>query len=231
MLDLRPSQTRRGKTASGHGASRLLLLIIARGVECSARAIGCSLSDVQATAARLGCSVVVKAWGPAYRLELHSSSPLPEFATASGEQSTLLGYTDGFTQPTGIVHLEGIQLRRFTGYWSRRQGSGARRYKDVPRGKAQNGLGLLLGIALFCWINESAPFSCKRAQLLAILDDPRQHRILVRYYRLLGFKPVREVGDGLGSIGDLMAWGGNGLLMEVSVEAFLERNAPKLQEL
>ena len=59
---------------------------------------------------------------------------------------------------------------------------------------------LLLTLAVCSYLLEEAPFSCHSAQLLAINDKPRQHRILVRYYRSLGFRKVRDVGDGLGDL-------------------------------
>mmetsp|Transcript_563 Transcript_563/g.1234 ORF Transcript_563/g.1234 Transcript_563/m.1234 type:complete len:210 (-) Transcript_563:173-802(-) len=208
-----------------HQRLACLVLVCPHVAGCTQAA--CALSDVRAAAARLGCSLVIKAWGPAYRLELHSASQLPDGA---GQKGSMLGYSDGFTQPNGVVHLESIQFRRFTGYWSRRQGARSRRYKVAPRGKAY-GLGLLLSLAVCCWINERDPFSCRRMQLLAIMDEPRQHRTLVRYYRRLGFKPLRQVGDGVGSLGDSLVWGGAGLLMEASVADFLESNAPKLLQL
>ena len=63
------------------------------------------------------------------------------------------------------------------------------------------------------------------------MDDPKQHRTLVRYYRRLGFSPLREVDDGLGSFADSLVWGGAGMIMDVSVEDFLNLNGPKLLEL
>ena len=209
--------------ASRHGVLLAALTLLA------ARAAGglVVLSDVRAAASRLGCKLVVKATGPAYRIELHASAALPEGVPGAGEAS-LLGYSDGFTQPTGAVHLESIQLRRFTGYWARGRGAArGRRYAEAPR----KGIGLVLSVAVACWIAECDPFGCERLQLLAVLDQPRQHATLVRYYRSLGFAPLREVGDGMRSVGDRLAWGGVGTLMECSVRDFLERNGPKLLEL
>ena len=61
------------------------------------------------------------------------------------------------------------------------------------------GLGLILGGCAACFGRECG---AERAELLAIFDDEKQHRILVRYYQSLGFKPIREVGDEIGSLGD-----------------------------
>ena len=67
------------------------------------------------------------------------------------------------------------------------------------------GLGLLLGGAAACFGRE---LGAGRAELLAIYDDARQHQILVRYYKRLGFSEVRDVGDDLSSFGDRLVGSG-----------------------
>ncbi len=109
----------------------------------------------------------------------------------------LLGYTVGFVQPNGLLHLDTMQIRRFSGYWDRRRGGDG---KQAPN-PGMYGLGLVLGGAAACFGRECG---ASRAQLLAILDDDQQHRILVRYYKNLGFRPLRDVGDSLASLGDRM---------------------------
>ena len=174
----------------------------------------------------------MKGAGPAYRLELRwaeaDGKQLPaaaSFGNADAAPNELLGYSTGFTQPFGPAHLESIQMRQFTGYHTRRRGRGLQRpsrYDAAPR--VERGLGLLLGAAVVCYMRERAPFKPSSMQLLAINDDERQHRTLVRYYRGLGFEAVREVsGDKLSSAADLVVWGGDGLLMEMRLERFLER--------
>ena len=47
----------------------------------------------------------------------------------------LLGETTGFAQPNGILHLETIQLRRYTGYWDmlrKQRGLGRAEKMKVP---------------------------------------------------------------------------------------------------
>ncbi|EOD41292.1 hypothetical protein EMIHUDRAFT_199585 [Emiliania huxleyi CCMP1516] len=163
-------------------------------VAAAASARACSTSpvaysEVEAAAARLGCRLSARGPGE--------------------EEPSLLGYSDGFTLPTGV--------RRYSGYWSRsRLNRDGRRYAAVPK-LDQHGLGLLLSVGVACLLLE------RRAQLLAIYDEPRQHATLVRYYRRLGFAALREVGDGAGSFGDQLAWGGVGTLMETDVSAFRRR--------
>eukprot|EP00965_Chrysotila_dentata_P252957 6210973-Pleurochrysis_carterae.AAC.1 len=122
-----------------------------------------SLTFVNKVASKLNCKLIIKATGPAYRLELHSLKLLP--GSERYDQPSLLGYSDGFTLPTGAVHLESIQFRRYTGYWGNSgRGRQSSRYAAVPRAGSY-GLGLLLSVAVFCWINECDPFGCKRAQV------------------------------------------------------------------
>ena len=62
-----------------------------------------------------------------------------------------------------------------------------------------------------------------RARLLAIRDTERQHFILVRYFRRLGFKPERCLGAGLLDLPLRLVWGGSGLLMSADCQEGLER--------
>ena len=181
-----------------------------------------SLSEVEDAARRIGCQLVVKATGPVYKIELlwdegqkypaprvqmlgYNDEPLPP--------PELLGYSTGFTQPTGIVHLETIEVRKFTGFWARKTQRGGERYAAV---RSLNP-GLLVGAAVVCWCRENDPFGGRRAHLLCIRDDERQHKALVRYYRKLGFTPLREVRSDLRDMADRVVWGGEGTLMELDL--------------
>mmetsp|Transcript_18272 Transcript_18272/g.45790 ORF Transcript_18272/g.45790 Transcript_18272/m.45790 type:complete len:204 (+) Transcript_18272:3-614(+) len=183
-----------------------------------------TLSKVNEAAARLHCRLVVDALGPAYKISLEWMA-----APDNPDSPELVGFSDGFSQPTGVVHLESIQVRRFTGYYALSR-STRKRYASLMQ--AENGLGLLLSVAVACWIRERCPFRCSRAQLLAIRDEPRQHATLVRYYRRLGFRPVREVRNGpLKDAFDLITWGGEGTLMELTVDDFLAKWGPAVSQM
>ncbi|WP_094556749.1 hypothetical protein [Synechococcus sp. 1G10] len=83
---------------------------------------------------------------------------------------------------------------------------------QVPRGDLAAALvGPLIWAATFTWALEHTP--CRRAELLAIRDDEHQHRRLVRYFRRLGFEPLRELGAGVLDLPQRLIWGGSGLLM------------------
>jgi hypothetical protein len=187
-----------------------------------------TLADVEAAAHAVGCEVSIKTAGPSFRIELiwqgGKALPAPVVQTLGSNDEPapppeLLGYCNGFTQPTGAAHLETIEVRKFTGFWSRRTERGRKRYDATRRMQP----GVLLGAAVCCWILERDPFGCKHAQLLCIRDDERQHRPLVRYYAQLGFHPLREVGPDLRGVADRIVWGGEGTLMEACLEDVVRR--------
>lgn len=111
-------------------------------------------------------------------------------ARPRGETAELLGELKGWAVPlaTGL-HLDTMRVG----------------------GMASQGVGTLIWAATFAWALEETP--CRRARLLAIRDDARQHRRLVRYFSALGFTPLRELGSDPVDLGLRLVWGGSGLLM------------------
>jgi hypothetical protein len=85
---------------------------------------------------------------------------------------------------------------------------------DTLRAQGQGSAGAapLLLAAACAWALERTP--CRQARFLAIHDDDRQHRRLVRYFRGLGFTPLRELGSAPVDWVPRLLWGGSGLLME-----------------
>ena len=195
---------------------------------CSASSDLITLAEVEAAAKRVGCEFSIKATGPAYRIELlwqeGKRLPAPQVQTLGYNDEPppapeLLGYSSGFTQPDGTVHLEAIEIRKFTGFWARRKESGAKRYAAARKLNP----GVLLAVGTCCWCREKSPFSVSKAELLCIKDDERQHRSLVRFYRRLGFSTLREIGSDIRSIADRIVWGGDGTLMDAEVESFARK--------
>jgi hypothetical protein len=80
--------------------------------------------------------------------------------------------------------------------------------------------------ATFAWALEVTP--CRQATILAIRDSERQHRRLVRYFRQLGFTPLRELGAGPADLAPRLLWGGAGLLMRADASEVLRRSARRL---
>jgi hypothetical protein len=89
------------------------------------------------------------------------------------------------------------------------------------QGDGSHGVGALIWAATFAWALEATP--CCRARLLAIRDEPEQHRRLVRYFERLGFAAERELGAGPLDLGPRLLWGGAGLLMEADCAEGLRR--------
>jgi hypothetical protein len=90
-------------------------------------------------------------------------------------------------------------------------------------------VGPLIWAATFAWALEATP--CRQATLLAIRDQERQHRRLVRYFSQLGFHPLRELGAGVADLAPRLLWGGAGLLMRGDCAEGLARSARRWAEL
>jgi len=91
------------------------------------------------------------------------------------------------------------------------------------QGPQSAGAGYLLLAAGCAWALERTP--CRRARFLAIHDNERQHRRLVRYFQGLGFEPLRELGAAPIDWGPRLLWGGGGLLMEGECAQAIQRCA------
>jgi hypothetical protein len=116
-----------------------------------------------------------------------------------GRPLELLGELKGWALPAAAgLHLDTLRVQQ-----------GAHR------------LGVLIWAATFAWALEETP--CRQAQLLAIHDGETQHRRLVRYFRRLGFEPVRAVGAGVLDLPLRLVWGGSGLLMAGDCQEGLRR--------
>jgi hypothetical protein len=94
------------------------------------------------------------------------------------------------------------------------------------QGRDTAAVGPLIWAATFAWALEATP--CRQATLLAIRDQEAQHRRLVRYFRQLGFRPLRELGAGPVDLAPRLLWGGAGLLMRGDCTEGLARSARRL---
>ncbi len=95
------------------------------------------------------------------------------------------------------------------------------------QGPDTGAVGPLIWAATFAWALEETP--CRSARLLAIRDDERQHQRLRRYFRRLGFTPLRELGSGPFDLAPRLVWGGAGLLMQGDCGEGLRRSERWLQ--
>jgi hypothetical protein len=144
-------------------------------------------------------------------------------------QRELLATTDGFCVPPplgGYVHCDTLRIpqRAMLGEEEDEDEGAADGSATTPKTAPTSALGLmpLVGCAVLTHARE---LRCTRAEILAIDDDPQQHARLVTYYRYFGFRPKHRVG-GRGFLVDLphlLVWGGEGLRMDLDVDATLAR--------
>ena len=165
--------------------------------------------------------------------------PLPSLAeldTEASRRGLLLRLQVG--RPLGLAWSlrVGVARRRAAGAplqllgelkgWALPTAAGLRLDTLRVRGVDTAAVGPLIWAASFAWALETTP--CRQATLLAIRDGERQHRRLVRYFRLLGFRPLRGLGGGVGDLGPRLIWGGAGLLMRADCTEGLRRSARRL---
>lgn len=141
----------------------------------------------------------------------------------------------GWSLRVGVARrqAEGAQVERLVLLgelkgWALPTAAGLRLDTMRVQGEESAAVGALIWAASFAWALEATP--CRRAQLLAIRDDDRQHRRLVRYFRQLGFEPLRELGGGAADLPARLLWGGAGLLMQGDCTEGLRRSARRLEQ-
>jgi hypothetical protein len=127
-------------------------------------------------------------------------------ARRDGERLLLLGELKGWALPSAI----GLRLDTMR----------------VQAGDDTAALGPLIWAATFAWALEATP--CRQATILAIRDSDAQHRRLVRYFRALGFAPLRELAAGPADLAPRLLWGGSGLLMRADCAEVLRRSVRRL---
>ena len=127
-------------------------------------------------------------------------------ARRDGERLLLLGELKGWALPSA----SGLRLDTMR----------------VQAGDVTAALGPLIWAATFAWALEATP--CRQATILAIRDSDVQHRRLVRYFRALGFAPLRELAAGPADLAPRLLWGGSGLLMRADCAEVLRRSVRRL---
>ena len=127
-------------------------------------------------------------------------------ARRDGERLLLLGELKGWALPSA----SGLRLDTMR----------------VQAGDDTAALGPLIWAATVAWALEATP--CRQATILAIRDSDVQHRRLVRYFRALGFAPLRELAAGPADLAPRLLWGGSGLLMRADCAEVLRRSVRRL---
>ena len=150
------------------------------------------------------------------RLEADVKGPLLTLQAFPIDSDKPIGYLSAFIRPIpfGLFHLDTIQVK------NRRQTLGFKRTNWTVNGP---GITFIMGAWALCWAYDKG---CKTTELLAVKDDEKMHKSLVKLYASYGFETLRYVDE---SIGDRLVWGAVGTLMNMQIEPFLERWSPKLQ--
>ncbi|KAK9814282.1 hypothetical protein WJX72_003355 [[Myrmecia] bisecta] len=142
-----------------------------------------SFQQVREAAAARGVHVTARSLGPFYRVVCRQGS----------EAGTILGLSSGFTvPPLRLMHCDSMQI------FGKRL-----RHAEGVQASGLFGLGTIMVAAVFSFGYDCG---CCKAELLAINDEDRQHKRLVKYYKRFGFVPLREVGNnGLRDLPDLLS--------------------------
>ena len=160
--------------------------------------------DLEDYASKQGVVLSLTTLGPAYRA----------IARPKHNQTLILGYVEGFVRPTGnLLHVDKMEVFRKVVKQSRVENP-----QEFKGGGTFLGVGLLIG---FLCVLHGKEKGCKEAEFLAIDDEDRQHKRLVRYYKNAGFDFIKYVGDDFKDIPDRMVWGGCGTLLRKDISYLL----------
>jgi hypothetical protein len=133
-----------------------------------------------------------------------------------------------WTLRVGVARPQPLALLGELKGWALPTAAGLRLDTMRVQGERSGAVGALIWAATFAWALEATP--CRRARLLAIRDQEWQHRRLVRYFRRLGFTPLRELGGGVADLAPRLLWGGAGLLMDGDCAEGLRRSVRQLAQ-
>ena len=85
----------------------------------------------------------------------------------------------------------------------------------------------LIWATTMAWALEQT--NCENARLLAIYDEDGYSKTLVRYFRLIGFRVIKEVGSSPSDLLLRLIWGGAGTLMKGDCKKILSKLENKLK--
>jgi hypothetical protein len=185
------------------------------------------MADVNVAARRRGLVIETTTFGPAFRVIARriptrrggggGGEGDDAAATSSGREvaaeddEDVIAIHDGFIAPPpfGILHLDSMRV-----YNSRVRGNTERATM-----RSVFGISILLGTTSALMARDAG---CAKMELLAVDDGNEYAAKLVKYYRRLGFVPIRVVGDGAATdLFDLLVWGGAGTRMNGDLPALL----------
>ena len=152
-----------------------------------------TIEEINNFATSNGISLAFTTRGPGYRC----------VGVDANSTTTVVGYVEGFIRPgRKILHADKMEI--------------------FIKGGGGTFLGPGLLIAYACFLH-GKDGGCTTAEFLAIDDAEYQHKRLVRYYKMMGFREVRYVGEEIKHIPDRLVWGGCGTLMTEEIDVILKK--------
>lgn len=155
-----------------------------------------------------GVVLSITTLGPGYRA----------VARARHNETQIIGYLGGFLRPGGrILHMDKMEV------FKKAVANVREEQPEYSGGGSAFGVGLLLGCLA---LRHGFDNGCTIAEFLAIDDEEKQHKRLVRHYQRLGLKVIRYVGEDIINIPDRLIWGGVGTLMNAEISSLLVKWTP-----
>ena len=87
----------------------------------------------------------------------------------------------------------------------------------------------LIWATTMAWALEQT--NCENARLLAIYDEEGYSKKLVRYFGIIGFRKIKEVGSSPSDLILRLIWGGAGTLMKGDCRKILNKLENKFKKL
>ena len=149
--------------------------------------------ELAAAAKARGLVLETAVFGPFFKITARragspSTSSDNVFDAGQNTDMDIIGEHDGFIAPPpfGILHMDSMRI-----YNSRVDAAEGSRMRSVF------GVSILLGATSSLMAYER---NCEKIELLAIDDGNEYAAKLVKYYRRLGFVPIRVVGEGAATV-------------------------------
>ncbi|KAF7126836.1 hypothetical protein RHSIM_Rhsim11G0151500 [Rhododendron simsii] len=156
-----------------------------------------TMSEIMEASKSQKIGLEIRSVGPFFRITAKSLETRKELGRAEGLVRVWLGGK--------ILHLDSIRLRRET----------------LGMERSIFGIGLFVGAVA---VRYGYDCGCGKAELLAINDSDLYHSKLVKFYKRIGFRAVREVtGSSLGDLSHMLVWGGIGTRMDANISELLRK--------
>jgi len=147
--------------------------------------------------------------------------PISFRVDAEDLRGNTIGYISGWVSPSALVG-DRMEVRKYT-RWSSKLPKLSSQADKINEAE----LGPMMAYAMGKLAQDRG---LKKVEFMAIYDSELQHQKLLRYYRFIGCKKVRAVGEELTEDIPLrLLYGGVGTLFEADVDVQMRRWAPRFR--